>query len=387
MLTRHWLLWAGRLAVCGALALPGRAVQADEPQDGDNPRARERGDRDNPPGEGRRGPRPDRGREDQPDERGGRGARQRPGDQYWLGIECFPVPGLLRDQLSLPEDQGLVVEFTAPESPAAEAGLKKHDILLAADGKPVASMHQLFEIVQASEGKAIEFKLLRGGKETTVSVTPSKGGPALGRGFPGREQFDRAMQQMREMQERAERQGDAIRMRFYHPGMVLPPGMGLQPPLPDDMRVTITREGKKPAEIEVHQGDETWKGTEEDLEKMPEKFRAPVARMLGRLPFMARVDVPGASFEAGAGGGFRSRSNPPGPPEGRPGREAGDAGPRGRRGPPEGNLDERMRELSRQVDRIREEIESIRQRRGSDADASDRKDAPPAGSDDAPAKP
>lgn len=372
---QSWLLWAGRLAVCGVLALPAITARGDEPRDGDeNSRARPR-DQDAPPAEGRRGQRDRRDGDEEREPRGPRAARQRTGGLYWLGIECFPAPAALREQLNLPEGQGLLVERATPDSPAAQAGVKKHDILQSADGQPLESMGQLFDLVQSSEGKALEFKLLRGGKELTVSVTPSKGGPPPGRDFPGRESLDRAWQQMHELQDQAQRQGDAIRMRFIHPGMVLPPGLGLQPALPDDMRITITREGKKPAEIEVRQGDETWKGTEEELDKAPEKFRAPVAKMLGRLPFVARVELPGgASIEAG--GGFRSGEDGPG----RPGREPGDLPGRGRRGNPEANLDERMRQLSREVNRIRDEIDSMRRQRGDDGD---RKDPAPPRSDDA----
>ena len=53
--------------------------------------------------------------------------------QYWLGVECLPVMPALRAQLNLPEKQGLLVAAVAPESPAASAGIKQHDILLASE--------------------------------------------------------------------------------------------------------------------------------------------------------------------------------------------------------------------------------------------------------------
>jgi S1-C subfamily serine protease len=43
----------------------------------------------------------------------------------------------LIDQLDLPGGQGLVVDEVLADSPAARAGLRVHDVLLALDGRPV----------------------------------------------------------------------------------------------------------------------------------------------------------------------------------------------------------------------------------------------------------
>jgi hypothetical protein len=56
-----------------------------------------------------------------------------------LGVRVEAPSAVLADQLDLPKGQGLVIEDVTPDSPAAKAGLKSHDILLQFNGKPVPS--------------------------------------------------------------------------------------------------------------------------------------------------------------------------------------------------------------------------------------------------------
>ena len=60
--------------------------------------------------------------------------------EYWLGVECLPVMPALRAQLNLPEKQGLLVAAVMPDSPAAKAGIKQHDVLLRVGEKPLAEV-------------------------------------------------------------------------------------------------------------------------------------------------------------------------------------------------------------------------------------------------------
>src|SRR5262249_22971070 len=50
----------------------------------------------------------------------------------------------LVEQLDLPKEQGQVLEEVGANSAAAKAGLKKHDILLELNGKPVSSKPEEF---------------------------------------------------------------------------------------------------------------------------------------------------------------------------------------------------------------------------------------------------
>jgi hypothetical protein len=75
------------------------------------------------------------------------------------------------DQLDLPQGQGLVLEEVGPNSPAARAGLKAHDILLELAGKPVPSdVEGLRKLLADIKPKTpVETVILRKGRKETLT--------------------------------------------------------------------------------------------------------------------------------------------------------------------------------------------------------------------------
>jgi hypothetical protein len=55
--------------------------------------------------------------------------------EYWLGVQLAALPELARQQLGV--DYGLAVEDITPDSPAAKAEIKPHDILVKAGDVPL----------------------------------------------------------------------------------------------------------------------------------------------------------------------------------------------------------------------------------------------------------
>src|SRR5262245_15694012 len=49
---------------------------------------------------------------------------------HWIGAEVTPADPTLRSQLGLGDGQGLVVSWIHQGSPAAQAGLESHDVLV-----------------------------------------------------------------------------------------------------------------------------------------------------------------------------------------------------------------------------------------------------------------
>ncbi len=94
-----------------------------------------------------------------------------PVSKYWLGVVCHPLaeyPGgdTLRAQLDLPANTGLVAAEVLPGGPAMKAGVKRHDVLLAADEKPLAAVGDLVAAVEKSHGQELSLKLLRAGNSS-----------------------------------------------------------------------------------------------------------------------------------------------------------------------------------------------------------------------------
>jgi beta-lactamase regulating signal transducer with metallopeptidase domain len=87
-----------------------------------------------------------------------------------LGVRVERPSPVLADQLNLPRDQGLVVEDVTPDSAAAKAGLKPHDILLQFNGKPVPSNAAEFaELLREIKADAtVNAVVKRKGKEETI---------------------------------------------------------------------------------------------------------------------------------------------------------------------------------------------------------------------------
>lgn len=85
-------------------------------------------------------------------------------------VERAGMDVVLRDSHPLPP----VVETVQPDSAARAAGIEAGDLVLSVDGVAVASFPQLREIVGASDGAAMNLRLLRGGQEVEVTLTPKR---------------------------------------------------------------------------------------------------------------------------------------------------------------------------------------------------------------------
>jgi len=74
------------------------------------------------------------------------------------------------------------IEEPAAGRPAATAGLKAGDVLVAANGQKVDADHPISEVIRAGQGAPVSIKVLRDGKEMDFVVTPdlNKGAYQIG---------------------------------------------------------------------------------------------------------------------------------------------------------------------------------------------------------------
>jgi hypothetical protein len=90
--------------------------------------------------------------------------------RVWLGIQGEDVGDDLRAQLDLPG--GVLVADVTPGSPAEKAGLKKSDIVVKLDGRPLKDADGLAQFMgSAKAGQEVAVTVLRKGKEQTMKVT------------------------------------------------------------------------------------------------------------------------------------------------------------------------------------------------------------------------
>ncbi len=110
--------------------------------------------------------------------------RKKRGQAAWLGVLTKPVSETLRIHLDV--EQGVVLDYVAPESPASKAGLRQHDILLSVEGKAVSSQQDLREAIQGHRpGDKLNLQVIaqggKGEREVELAERP-KDDPEIPRG-------------------------------------------------------------------------------------------------------------------------------------------------------------------------------------------------------------
>lgn len=268
---------------------------------------------------------------------------------YWLGIECGPVPPALRAQLNLPEQQGLLVENVVPDSPAAKAGVKPFDILMKAGDKPLSVPSVLLQAVDAAKDKEMTLELVRGGKSLKIKAKPvERPKPGEGDWETLHKWLDQTRQRMEETRQQLEQMQPGLEMpplrfRFFHPGAILPPDGAAPPALPGNTTVSISKKGEQPAKITVTRDNEKWEITENELDKLPADLRPHVERMLGRV-----AAAPGPA----------GRGESPKPPRAAPPDQPG-AAPERRI---EQRLERQMEQMNQRIEQLQKSIHEMRER-------------------------
>src|SRR6266542_3031695 len=95
-----------------------------------------------------------------------------------LGVAIAPsrVARRLRRAVGLPDTEGLLIQQVTEDSPAARAGLASGDLIVAATGRPVTTIDDLFDALQAARGGAVELNVVRGTDERTIQVALGENG-------------------------------------------------------------------------------------------------------------------------------------------------------------------------------------------------------------------
>lgn len=255
---------------------------------------------------------------------------------FWIGATLGPIPEPILAHLpedSLEADKGVCLMGILPESPAEKAGLKTFDVVAKVNGE-AADSEKIIQCVRSSEGKKVQFEILRAGKTQTIEVTPEeremKSGIGLGKiwqqipvdpqadffrgmipedalkmapqlfgeegvwpeGFPIPDDVRKMLKQYR----------DDFRHEFRGPDF--PKDPNIQGNQKSQMRIEITpngmessrqmttvengkafsisvrKSGEAPAKILVEWDDESYETTEDKLDVLPEEIRDRVKSFL-----------------------------------------------------------------------------------------------------------
>lgn len=91
---------------------------------------------------------------------------------HWLGASLAPahVARQMRRAAGLPEVAGLLIQAVAVPSPSAKAGLREGDLIIAANGRVIRSIENLYEQLSAGGQTMVMLDILRGEQCLTLPL-------------------------------------------------------------------------------------------------------------------------------------------------------------------------------------------------------------------------
>lgn len=224
---------------------------------------------------------------------------------YWLGVQVAQLPDLAKKQLGV--ERGLAVGDVVADSPAAKAGIERHDILTKVNDASLSELADLVKAVEASDGKEMTIALLRAGKEKTVRATATKAATAGRTEVPTlRPELAAEIRRVEETLKKLRAEAGDQGFNFFFPRPAYVPSRvdpklwqgvieakGAKPALPNDVSVRISKEGDQPGKIHVKKGDKEWNVSEDKLSELPDDLRPHIERMIGKgLPVRIRAAAP-----------------------------------------------------------------------------------------------
>ncbi len=97
------------------------------------------------------------------------------GSRSFLGVNVWEVNAETVKEKGLPEERGVLITSVVPDSAADRAGLKKGDVIIEYNGQRVEGVQQFVRLVRETPvGRKVTLKLIRDGKEMTVTATMGK---------------------------------------------------------------------------------------------------------------------------------------------------------------------------------------------------------------------
>jgi serine protease Do len=89
----------------------------------------------------------------------------------FIGVQMQPVTKEIAEAIGLKEPRGALVAEAIKDGPAAKAGIKTGDTILAVDGEPIKEAKDLSrKVAQVAPGKSLSITLYRDGKERSVTL-------------------------------------------------------------------------------------------------------------------------------------------------------------------------------------------------------------------------
>ena len=90
----------------------------------------------------------------------------------WIGVQAQPVDSDIAAGLGLEKAEGVLVDESQQDSPAAKAGVAAGDVITALDGVPLKDSRELArKIGSMAPGTSVNLSILRNGEDKTLALT------------------------------------------------------------------------------------------------------------------------------------------------------------------------------------------------------------------------
>ena len=93
----------------------------------------------------------------------------------WIGVEPRDITPELAENLDLGKQDGVIIAAVLKNGPADRAGIRPGDILVSVDGKNIANMKEMFNLIATLQPESkTGVVVLRDGKEVTLEIVVGK---------------------------------------------------------------------------------------------------------------------------------------------------------------------------------------------------------------------
>lgn len=93
----------------------------------------------------------------------------------WLGVQLAELTPELAEGFGLKGNEGVVIQDVLPGQPAQRAGLKRNDVIVGFEGRPVSDLQKFrLKVADTPIGSKVNLEVLRDGKRVPVTVTLSE---------------------------------------------------------------------------------------------------------------------------------------------------------------------------------------------------------------------
>ncbi|MEX2443891.1 MAG: Do family serine endopeptidase [Alkalispirochaeta sp.] len=90
-------------------------------------------------------------------------------ERLWPGIAVAPLTEEIRSQLELPRrTDGVLVAAVTEDTPAAESGLRRGDVITAVNGTGVEMLPEFYEAIATADGRDVQFRVNRNGNNVIL---------------------------------------------------------------------------------------------------------------------------------------------------------------------------------------------------------------------------